>query len=361
MNKITLSLAMVLTLSVAAFSQKLPKPTQLPVAPTAEQESVVQLASSLHDAKKYDEAIALYDKLLSQNPDLTLALYEKALSLYTKGDLTKAMETAYAGSKYKADELPLFYALIANCLDDVGKPDEAIKIYREAEGILKADVGTQRFLASVYYNLGITYFRIKKYPEARAEMKKAIENNAGYGSPHYVLANIYFGTGYKVPAFLAALRLISLELNSQRSQTSARMVTSILQPAAKDPKSGNISINLNLGAPTDEGDYTMYEMLMGTLTTFTDEKNKGQTEEQKFVAAIDTMLTMLVEDKKLKDTFVGKNYVPFAAEVKKKGYSEVLGYLVLLVSGNQKAEAWLKNNDAKIGEFAAWAKNYKPG
>ena len=158
----------------AAFGQKIEKPKKFPAPATDSQQKLINDGIALHDAKKYDEAIALYDKVLAENPDSTMALYEKALSLYTKGDKTKAVETAYLGTKYISDQLALFYGTIANALDDSGKADEAIKIYRQAEDMLKGDIGVKHHLASVYYNLGITYFRQRKYTESRSELKKAV-------------------------------------------------------------------------------------------------------------------------------------------------------------------------------------------
>ena len=344
----------------SASAQKLPKPTQLAVVATPDQEKMILVGNRLHDQKKFDEAIVVYDKLLAETPNLTMALYEKALSLYTKGDKTKAMETAYLGAKFISEELPLFYSIMANCLDDVGKPDEALNIYRQAEAILKADVATQRFLSSVYYNVAVTYVGQKKYNEARAELKKAIENNGSYASPHYLLSVVYNGTKYKVPAFLAAIRFISLELNTARSQAAAGIISDMLKPADKDPKTGNIIINLDFFAPKDEGDFGMYELLMGTLTTIKTDKDKGKTDDEMFVSAIGTMISMIAEDKKLKDTFVGKHYVPFVAELKQKGYSEILGYTILYLSGKPDAMKWLEAHDAKFGEFIAWTKAYQP-
>jgi tetratricopeptide (TPR) repeat protein len=345
---------------VSASAQKLPKPTILAVVATQEQEKLLLLGNGLHDQKKFDEALVIYDKLLAETPDLTMALYEKALTLYTMGDKTKAMETAYLGAKYKSEELPLFYSIMANCLDDVGKPDEALNIYRQAESILKADVGTQRFLSSVYYNVGLTYVRQKKYTEARTELKKAIENNGTYASPHYLLSVVYNGTKYKVPAFLAAIRFISLEMNSARSQDAAAIIRDVLKPAPKDPNTGNINIFVNMGGPKDEGDYTMYELFLGTLTTPKDDKEKKLTEDEMFVSGLDTMIAIITEDEKLKNTFVGKQYVPFVAELKQKGYSEILGYTVLYLSGKPDAMKWLEAHDAKFGEFVAWTKAYQP-
>ncbi len=345
--------------AVTAAAQKLPKPTQLPETLNPIQQSQLNAGTKLHDQKKYDEAIAIYDKLLAEAPDATTVLYEKSLTLYAKRDLTKAMETAYLGAKYKSEDLGLFYGIIGDCIDDIGKPDEAIKIYREAEAILKGDPEYVRHLAVVYYNVGLTYVRQKKYNDARVDLKKAVQTNPAYASPHYLLAMVYNGTKYKIPAFLAAARLLTLEINTGRSQAAAAIIRDTLKPAPKDPKTGSYVVNLDFFAPKDEGDFMMYDMILGTLVTVRTDKDKNKTENEIFVDSLGSVLSMIDEDKKLKDTFVGKQYLPFISEMKKKGFSEVFGYTVLYISGEQSAMKWLDAHNEKFGEFIAWTKAYQ--
>ena len=75
-----------LAVTTLAFAQKLPKPTQLPNSLTDAQQKLLNDGIKLHDAKQYDSAIAVYDKILAENPDATQVIYEKSLSQYTKGD-----------------------------------------------------------------------------------------------------------------------------------------------------------------------------------------------------------------------------------------------------------------------------------
>lgn len=251
---------------------------------------------------------------------------------------------------------------MASVLDDVGKPKEAIKIYQDAIKILEGDKQFTNYLSSVHYNLGVTYIREKQYDDARQELKRAVEYDFKYASPNYLLAVIYNGTKYKIPAFLAAARFISLESNTTRSQAAAAVIRDVLKPAPKDPKTGNTQIFLNMGAPKDEGGFGMYELLLGTLTTVKNEKDKNKTDNEMFVEAFGTVIALIDEDKNLKSTFVGKNYVPFVAGMKKRGFAEVFGYLVLYVSGTESSMTWLKAHDAKLGEFLTWSKSYQaPG
>jgi tetratricopeptide (TPR) repeat protein len=248
---------------------------------------------------------------------------------------------------------------MASILDDLGKPKEAIKVYKDALAILGGDSHFRKYLSSIHYNLGVTYMRSKQYNEARTELKSAVEYDFSYASPHYVLSSVYNGTGYKVPAFLAAARFVSLEYNTARARTAAGIIRGILKPAAKDPKTGNTQINLNLNAPVDEGDFGMYELLLGTLGIAKDEKDKNRSADELFVDSIGTLIALIGEDTKLKTSFVGKDYVPFIVELKQKGYADIFGYMVLYVSGQESAMSWLNANDARLGEFLAWAKAYQ--
>ncbi|CAN5346738.1 hypothetical protein BH10ACI2_BH10ACI2_25470 [soil metagenome] len=353
-------LSLIITvLSFTTIAQKLEKPTLTPSLPTAAQQKTLQEGVELHDAKKYAEAIAKYQSILVENHDCTGAMYEMANSLYAKGDKEKAVEMANLGSKYISDELPLFYVVMANALDDYGKPEAAINIYREGLRLLEGDKRFGQYRGSLYYNLGVTCIQQKKYDDARSALKSAVESDYNYPSPHYLLSYTFNGTRYKIPALLAASRFIALEFNTPRAQKAASIITDILKPAPKDPKTGNTVISLDFGAPADEGEFTGTNMLIGTLMTRLDDKDKKKTDNEMFVEGMGTVIALIAEDKKAASTFVGRNYIPFMVDMKKNGHVETFAYLTLYLSGKADAMTWLKNNDAKFGSFLAWAKAYR--
>lgn len=360
MKKTLCLIVIVLSLAFAAFGQKLGKPTQTSVAPTAVQQKTIDEAVVLHDARKYDEAIAKYKSVLAESPDCTMALYELSLSLQAKGSKLEAVETAYRGAKYIADELPLFYVLIANNLDDYGKPDEAVHIYLDGLKAMEGDSRFGRYRGSLYYNLGVTYYKQKKINDSRQALKSAVENDFSYASPHYLLSVVYNGSRYSIPAFLAAARLIALEYNTARTKASVDLIATALEPN-KDAKIGNITINLDFNAPKDEGDFAMFDLLLPTLTTIDEKKDAKKSANEKFVGAIDSIIAMLGEDKKLKATFVGKTYVPFMVDLKKAGHVEAFGNMILYIRNNQNADAakWVAANGTKLQEFLKWAKTYQ--
>lgn len=344
-----------------AFGQKIEKPTLVPKPASDEQAALIRQGVALHDKKDFDGAIAKYKAVLAENPDCTLALYELSISYFEKGDKTNAMETAVKGSKYRADELPLFYGTIASVIDDNGQPEEAVKIYRDAIKVIKDDKDFIKHLASLYFNLGVTYARQKKYAEARTELKKAVDIDYAYPSPHFVLSQVFLNSKYKVPAILASARFVTLEYNSQRTVRSAALIAGSIDGAQKDPKTGNIIVNLDFLAPTDEGEFGMYDLMLGTLMVIDKEKDGGKDKSkgERFSEAIDSLIAMLAEDKKLKATFVGKHYIPFLDAMKKAGHTQAFSYLVLRqAGGNAEANKWTELNADKIAALINWSKAY---
>ena len=91
-----------------------------------------------------------------------------------------------------------------------------------------------------------------------------------------------------------------------------------------------------------------------------DEKDKNKTSKELFVEAIDTVIGLVSDDKKLSSTFVGKKYIPFMREMKAKGYVEPFAYMVLYLSGDTTTKPWLAANDTKLSEFLKWADAYRP-
>lgn len=359
MKKYSLVLTFIAVFCGSAAAQKLGKPDLTPVPPTAAQKLLIQQGAMLHDQKKYDEAIELYQQVLKENPDSDLALYEMALSYYTKKDFPNALETAYKLVHYKGNTGILGFGILANVVDDQGKSKEAVQIYQGAIEALKDDPAYQSQLSSLYYNLGITYFRQKQPKEAREALKTAVLDSFPYPSPNYLLSEVFYESKYKVPALLAAGRFLTLEINTPRSQRAAAIFLDVLKSAEKNEK-GSINIFLDLNAPKDEGDFGALDLILGTLTTVTSEKNKNKSKLEIFADAVDTLISILGEDKKLSTTFVGKTYIPFVSEMKKRGYVKHFAYLILQQNGNTEAEKWLIDEGQKTIDFLNWAKSYQP-
>jgi hypothetical protein len=350
----------ILTLTIVASSQRLGKPTLTPSELTGPQRLTLQEGIELHDAKNYREAIAKYRSILAENPNNPGAMYELAMTLHANGDALESVELAYRGTKYISDVLPLFYVLIANNLDDHGKPQEAVRIYQDGLKLLEKDPRYGKYRASLNYNLSITYLNQNKVPEARKALKQAVEDDYSYASPHYLLSIVFSNGRYRIPAFLAASRFVSVEYGTPRARKAIDVIFASLRPAAKDPKTGNTVITLEADGPTDEGDFGPIDMLFGMLTAMPADKGEDRSDNQAFISGVDKMIGLLTSDKKIASTFVGRNYVPFMAEMKARGHIEAFANMIMVIrdSRNQEASKWISSNDAKVKAFVSWAKAY---
>lgn len=362
MKKIILfSLPFILLFCLSASAQKLPKPTLTPTEPTAEQKLLIQAGARLHDQGNYAEAIKIYDRVLQENPTCVMAIYEKTLSLYYAKDYVKMVAAALEGLKYKSDEIPLFYGLIANAYDDQGNPEKAVELYKQGIKMLEGDAAYKTYLASLYYNLGVTNVRQKQLKEARENLKKAVPLSFAYASPHYLLSTVFYQGNYKIPAFLAASRLLSLEINTKRSQSAAQIIKNVMQGGVSQGKNPNeITIGVDFNAPKDEGDFDSLNLMLGISKAGTGMIAEGteQSEEERFAGQIDSIVGFLETENKIKSTFVGQNYVPFVVEMKRRGFIKPFAYLVLYHAGSEEARKWLSGNNQKAAEFLAWAKSY---
>jgi hypothetical protein len=223
----------------------------------------------------------------------------------------------------------------------------------------------QQHLSSLHFNLGITYRRQQKEKEAREEMKRSIVANQLYASPHLQLAYIFYKGRYRIPALLAAARFISLEYSTDRSKSAAAIIESVMGATAATTGTDNkITINLDLGAPTDEGDFGAAELLMAMVDAGAkggDTPVKNMTKEERFAERLEGLIAFLdPKDKKMKNTFSAANYFPFMLEMKRLGYVKPFAYIVMVHNGDEDAANWIAENRPKTAEFLNWAKNYNP-
>ena len=178
-------------------------------------EALLKLAELYFLVKRYQDGIEYVNKALKINENLAKAYYIKGSIYRESGDTARAissLETAVEqdnkyldaffdlGVLFGARKNPIaleYYNNVlrvdpnntnanyakAKLLQDLGKIDEALKIY---ENILATDKTCEH----CYYNMGAIYLEIKKEPKkALEQFTKAIELN-----PNYVEA--YFARGY---------------------------------------------------------------------------------------------------------------------------------------------------------------------
>jgi len=150
---------------------------------TEDLKAALNEGNKLSEEKKYEEAIAVYEKLLSQNPDayiinknigncyFELQKYDKAEEYYRKV-LDKELDNA---------EIML---LIGNCYGNRGEKDKAMEWY----GKIEFDKITD---PTVLFNIGSGFYSQSKYEEALKYYKRAVEIQKDFLDGIYQLGLTY--------------------------------------------------------------------------------------------------------------------------------------------------------------------------
>lgn len=344
--------------AAAAAAQQLPDPKLTPEPSTDRQIATIREGVALHDRGDYDGAIRKYEEVLAENPSNVLALYEMSYSYSAKRDYNKSIELAMRGAQYQSDQLPGFYVLIGNDLDILGQTDKAIEVYKRGLKLFPSN-------GALHFNLGVAYKNAGRLDDAKKSLKNSLTINPQHPGSNLLLAALFYNTGYRTPALLAAARFLALEPKSERAAAALKIVREVLGGGATPgSKPNEITINVDVNAKKDEGDFTGIDMFLG-LSAAVDmsdkDKGKPKTEAERLVGKFDSLITMIgeQESKRKQATFVFQYYVPYFEEMKRQGLVEAFVYNALQSTGLPGVREWIDANSGHVMQFLLWNKNYQ--
>ncbi len=355
-------LVSVLLLSAACAAwtaDKLPKPDRIVAPPTSEQRSLISEGIALHDHQKYQEAIAKYKQVLAENPWEVTTLYELSYTYFVSKDFENAIATARLGAQCKSALLPQFYMTMANSLDEMGRPGDAISLYKAAIKKAPSD-------GLLHYNLALTLLRQGMKPEAKAEVERGLFLSPNHASSHAILGSLYQQMGYRVPAILAYSRFLTLESDTQRAVETLRALAALVTEGVTKGKESN-AINILLSAPSksqmDEGDFMGAEMginisLAADTMLKPEETGKQPKSDYEKLVSIYNLLGDALSNSKPKGGFAAQFYAPYFAALAKAEHIGAFVAETWKVGNVPGASEWKQANQAKIDAFAAWSKAY---
>lgn len=348
-----LGLFLIIAPATLLGAEKLPKPDRMPGVPTQAQKALMAQGRALHDAGNFDGAIAKYEQLLADAPTVVEAIYELAFSQAAKRDCAKSMAIARTGAEYQSALLPQFHMLLGNCLDDLGKRDEAVEVYKAA---IKSSPG----FALLHYNLGLTYVRTGRLEDARKALQQSLHLNPNHGSSHYLLSTIYQQLGYRVPAVLALSRFLTLEPDGPRTADALSRLQSLLGAGVSQSEtSKEINIVFPAKSKKDEGDFDAAGVAM-SLSLAAGQMNSEKKDLSPF-KMISTSYTVMSEvlGRAEGKGFAAQYYQPFFAELHKQGFVEAFVYHTLAVARLSGASEWAQENPTKLSDFRQWLSGYR--
>ncbi|HEV8239680.1 MAG TPA: tetratricopeptide repeat protein [Thermoanaerobaculia bacterium] len=320
-------------------------------------DALIQEGQSLHDAGRYDEAIARYRQALALEPGNATALYELAFSYHAKKDYAHCLEATREGLKHPEDQGARLYSQQGTCLDDAGRGAEAVTAYRE--GLTKyAHDGHLR------YNYAVALWRQKKGAEAIPELITTIGDEPDYDSPYMLLAVLEHEQQLDVQALFALLRYVTIDSTSERSQQAATMALGLFKagittkPAAgKDAKS-ETQVVLSPDSLGGGGGIYSTLALSRSLAAASIESGEGQTDADRVAEALASWLGIASELSASADaaTTGGAEWRLVAEPLLALDEHELakpFGYLVAERAQIPGGSEWVKANGAAMRQLEA--------
>lgn len=170
---------------------------------------ILKKGISLHEEKKYADAIKEYEKISKVDPRYLDAQYEKAMALSAlekKDELKAFFEDLHA--KNAMPEFPTLYTLYGSFLSDQKEYDQSEKIFKEGEKYLP---NSSNFL----YNFAILHIRKEESQKAVDLLERIISNDPNHGSSHYLLGAIALDNGKIMEATLAMMSYLVIAPNGR--------------------------------------------------------------------------------------------------------------------------------------------------
>jgi tetratricopeptide (TPR) repeat protein len=312
---------------------------------SSEAEDLVRLGISYHDRGDYETAIDYYKKALDLAPDHPLILYELAFSYLYQGDSETAIDVAEKGiataeERGMQDVIPNLFDIKGSALDNLDRSAEAIDVYLTAINQYGA---SNTFL---YYNLGLSYYRIEKHPEAREALLQGLLLNPNHPSSNLLLARISAEEGQKTQAFYAFCYFLLLEPNTARA---VQAYNTLLNMLSKQEQIGLM----------DNGTFTASDMVI-SLSFVLDDENAGKSEAEKTKAKLYYLLTSLEElknagkiERGAGDELYWDFYAPFFNRIAVSGYFGTFCRYIALTS-DPEADDWIINGREEIDGFFEW-------
>lgn len=268
-----------------------------------ELQNYVSKGIELHDSRNYQGAIQQYKAALDLDSTYDLANYEIILSYFAIEEYEKAIKHSDILIAKRSPYMGKAYTMKGSALDLLGKPREAIQVYKAA-----IDVEPDDYL--LYYNMALTYYNLKEYKEAEEVLQKATRINPNHASSHLILGDMLGKQDSRAKSVLALCNFLLLEPNSKRAKTAYQVLNFQLNKGVQRNDKNNTTIILS--ADEKENEFNAAEMMLSMLEASKNlEDNADKTEGELFTSKLRSFFSVLGELKKENTGFWWEHYVDF--------------------------------------------------
>ncbi len=315
---------------------------------------------ALHDEGKFDEAIRKYDSVLAIDANYYDAMFEKSYTLtMNKGyDECIVLCKRMLAMDPKNTNTRGVYVNWGTALDDKGDPEEAIKVYTEG-------IGKFPDYYLLHFNKGVTLMLSKKNEEAMLCYQDALKLKPLHASSHQFSGRI-MASSNRIASILSFFSFLVIEPQGDRAKQNYQDLTKLVLQGISTTNDGkNVNINIDASVldkskkKTDDN-FASAELLFSMSSALdNDEKFKDENAGARLFRKMESLVSMLKEQKSGGSGFYWKFYVPFFIEMKDKDQLETACYLATVNADDAAVMKWLGDNKEKIEGFYGWLKEYK--
>lgn len=305
---------------------------------------IIKKATKLHDDSKYKEAMALYAQVSKSDTNYNTVLYEMALTAYADSSFEASKKYALEGLKLFPYQDSKFYGILANALDELGKPDEAIAVY----DTILAKYPNQY---SAWFNKGIVYYKQKKYKEATASFQRTVLINSYYTSAHYFLGKIAMEQGNLPQAMLSFATNLIVNPNNKYASTIVGYLSAI-STINKD-----VAGYIKLHKPSNQDDFEVAQEII-TSKLALDKKYKLTVDlEDGIVRQLQVLMEKLEYNAGDKGFWM-QYYVPMYQSIYKQKLLEPMVFYMFSGLNIKTVQDYNKRNKKELQGFFGVATDY---
>lgn len=308
----------------------------------------------LHDSGDYKGAIKQYKKALKTDKSAVSAHYEIAFSYLTMKKYKKAIK--HADKLINMNPQPKIteqaYDVKGTSLDDMGKPYEAIEVYKEG-------IKYYPDFYLLHFNLGLTLYKTFQFEEAEKCFINAITINPDHGTSHLLLAYAMDEQNKRVQSILSCYYFLMLENKTSRSTLAYKLLRKLLRRGVSSSSDGT-SITISLNSPAEEDPFRVIDVMISMSQAL----NKSEISEDKspgelFYRNTETLFKVLKEQKAENNGFWWDFYASYFEKVLDSDHLETYCYYVCYKSKESSYKNWLKDNPEKVKTFKTWRSDNK--
>ncbi|RXK57837.1 hypothetical protein ESA94_20165 [Lacibacter luteus] len=299
-----------------------------------------------YEKGEYKNAVKEFGAVHANDTSYLLSLYEKALALQQDSSYSEALQTInLALTGFHTESIHDYFVLKANILDDMGKSEEALRLY---DSILKIFPASQTIRSQKV----TTLVRLKRYDEAEALAKECVVMNFLSPLHHYKMGVVAYQQGKIVPTLMA---MMMAQVVSPSNNNVNRIVTYL--SSISNAKDETLEAQQRRTGDNYPDNFSRVEQIIFSKVAFDKGYKVKFNLDDNIFKQINVMLEKLEYDESSDDPYM-QLYVPYFKQVFADKKVEVMLNHAFSGLTIDAIASYMKKNKSEVSAFGKEAFAY---